>query len=129
MLPWGKPKAFWFGANATGLDSPDTLALLARHAVAGYGWQTGHTGGGSVGVGEELQAQAAAHAVDYFDQVGNNSTMIFEYRQIQVALRLFAMCALAADNPQNNGFWMTDAQGSICTAGQPWGTSDPYVSQ
>jgi hypothetical protein len=54
LLPWGKPKAFWFGANSSGLDSQDTLALLARHAVAGYGWQTGHPGGGTVGTGEML---------------------------------------------------------------------------
>lgn len=69
-LPWGRIKAFWFGANASGLDSPDTLALIARHAVGGYGWQTGHQGGGTVGTGEELQAQASTHLRDYLDAVG-----------------------------------------------------------
>lgn len=36
-------KTFWFGANASlgGLDSEETLALMAKHSVAGYGWQTG----------------------------------------------------------------------------------------
>ena len=37
----GRLKTFWFGANHTGLDSPKTLALMAKHSVAGYGWQTG----------------------------------------------------------------------------------------
>jgi hypothetical protein len=126
LLPWGKPKVFWFGANASGLDSEETLALLARHAVAGYGWQTGHPGGGTVGTGEMLQAAAATHLADYLDAVGNNSTQIFEYRQIQVALRLFAAAALAADDPKNDAFWLHSAEGALCLAGQPWGTSDPY---
>ena len=127
LLPWGKPKVFWFGANASGLDSEDTLALLARHAVAGYGWQTGHQGGGTPGVGEELQAAAATHLSDYLDAVGNNSTAIFEYRQIQVALRLFAQCAMAADDATKDAFWLHDAKtGELCLAGQPWGTADPY---
>ena len=128
LLPWGKPKAFWFGANATGLDSRDTLALLARHAVAGYGWQTG--GGqssGAIGQGDALQAAAATHLADYLDDVGNNATLIFEYRQVQVALRLFAQSAIAADNPANDNFWLHDASsGALCLAGQPWGSSDPY---
>ena len=37
----GKIKPFWFGANHTGLDSEATLALMSKHSVAGYGWQTG----------------------------------------------------------------------------------------
>jgi hypothetical protein len=31
------------------------------------------------------------------------------YRQIQVALRLFAQNAIAADNPANDDFWLHDA--------------------
>ena len=154
LLPWGKPKAFWFGANASGLDSQDTLALMARHAVAGYGcvfffsprkrhtltpqphpahallhanrWQTGHPGGGAVATGEALQSAAATHAADYFDATGNTRTALFEYRQIQVALRLFAACAVAADDPARDAFWLHDASGKLCLASQPWGTSDPY---
>ena len=30
----GRIKAFWFGANSSGLDSPATLALLAKHEVS-----------------------------------------------------------------------------------------------
>ena len=40
----GKIKPFWFGANHTGLDSEATLALMSKHSVAGYGWQTGGAG-------------------------------------------------------------------------------------
>ena len=125
-LPWGRIKTFWFGANASGLDNADTLALIARHSVGGYGWQTGHPGGGSVGIGEELQAQASTHLRDYLDATNNSRVQIFEYRQIQVALRLFAQCALAAGDPANAHFFLQDATGKVCLAGQPWGTSDPY---
>lgn len=31
----GKVKPFWFGANASGLDSDETLALIAKHTVGG----------------------------------------------------------------------------------------------
>lgn len=122
-------KPFWFGANASGLDNPDTLALLSRHAVAGYGWQTGHPGGGTQGMGEEWQTEATTHLQDYLGSVGNpNGTVVFQYRQIQVALRLFAQCALAASDPAYDGFWLKDPKNddTICTAQQPWGTSDPF---
>ena len=127
LLPWGRAKAFWFGANSTGLDNDETIALISRHAVGGYGWQTGHEGGGTVGVGEELQAQAITHLADGLAKLGNNVTQIFSYRQIQVALRLFAQTALAADNTANDAFWLHDTKsGDLCLASQPWGTSDPY---
>jgi hypothetical protein len=43
QVPWppaaagftGYIKPFWFGANSSGLDSLDTLALIGRHAVGG----------------------------------------------------------------------------------------------
>ena len=47
----GKVKAMWFGANPAGLDTNETLALMARHAVAGYGWQTGGDTSSSAVVG------------------------------------------------------------------------------
>ena len=120
----GKIQAFWFGANASGLDSPETLELLARHAVAGYGWQQGHTGGGRVGRGEALLAAAATHARDYFDTLpaGAPAPALFIYRQVQVALGLFAQTALASDE----SFFLHDASGRLCTAAQPWGTQDMY---
>lgn len=123
-------KPTWFGANASGLDSPATLALLARHAVAGYGWQQGHAGGGAVGRGEALLAAAATHARDFFDALpaGSARPVLFVYRQIQVALRLFALSALAADSPADDDFFLHDAAGALCTASQPWGTSDPYYN-
>eukprot|EP01116_Phalansterium_solitarium_P013693 TRINITY_DN31098_c0_g1_i1.p1 TRINITY_DN31098_c0_g1~~TRINITY_DN31098_c0_g1_i1.p1 ORF type:complete len:426 (+),score=102.24 TRINITY_DN31098_c0_g1_i1:301-1578(+) len=123
---WGVPlPAMWFGANTSGFDSPETLALLSRHAVAGFGWQQGPT---AVGLGEVNLARAAMHARDYFDSVNNTHTLLFVYRQIQVALRLFEENALAADNPENDMFWYHDAANAsnVCTVPQAWGTADPY---
>jgi hypothetical protein len=95
-----------------------------------YGWQTG--GGdrhGSNGRGDAYGAAAVSHARDYLDQIGNNHTVVFQYRQVQVALSLFAQTWLAATDPQYAGFWLKDnATGDVCLAPQSqWGTSDPYV--
>jgi hypothetical protein len=135
-VPWipttkgytSRPKIFWFGANSSGLDNPDTLSLIAAHDVGGYGWQTGHPGGGSVGLGEMWQGEATENLQTYLSTFNNtNRTMVFQYRQIQVALRLFAQCALAADDPANAGFFLADPKtGATCLASQPWGTADPY---
>jgi hypothetical protein len=119
----------WFGANTSGLDNPDTLALLARHRVAGYGWQQG-TGtlspAGNVGRGEVHLAAAATHLADYL--AANNSSsnpLVFVYRQIQVALRLFATGVEASADPANADVWIKNpTTGENCVAGQPWGTSD-----
>lgn len=83
-IPWppavvgytGFIKPFWFGANSSGLDCPETLALIGRHSVAGYGWQQG--GGGVVGTGEVQLAAASTHVADYLASIGNpNSTVLF----------------------------------------------------
>jgi hypothetical protein len=134
-VPWGpatkgytsRVKTFWFGANTSGVDSAAQSALEGAFDVAGFGWQTGHTGGG-VGRGEAWQTAATTHLRDALEESGNpNGTVIFQYRQVQVALRLFAACALAAADPANDAFWLHDVKtGALCTAGQPWGTSDPY---
>jgi hypothetical protein len=123
-----RPKVFWFGANTSGLDNPDTLAFISRHVVAGYGWQTGHNGAGGIGEGEAWQAEATTHLRDYLDENGwGNVTNIFQYRQVQCALRLFAQCAFAADDPSLDGFWLHDAAtGDVCVEAMPWGSSDPY---
>ena len=121
----------WFGANATGLDSEATLALIARHAVGGYGWQQG-TGsldpGKNLGRGEVYLAEAATHLRDYLTAANNNSTLVFVYRQIQVALRLFAAPRAAADSPAYDDLWLRPGgpTASRCEAAQPWGTSDPF---
>ena len=115
-------KAFWFGANASGLDSMETLELMSRHAVAGYGWQTGHDGS-AVGQGEAFQAAAVAHARAHMDehQSHANATMLFEYRQVQRATSLFAESALAAADPRNDGFWLRDPEtGAVCGRPQPF---------
>jgi hypothetical protein len=124
-------KPFWFGANPTGLDDKETLALIAKHTVGGYGWQTGgvDADSSSVGRGDANGAAAVTHARDYLAAVNNTETTVFQYRQIQVALRLFAQPAIAAVDPALDGFWLHDAAThAVCVAHQPWGTSDPYWS-
>lgn len=125
----------WFGANSTGLDNADTLALIAKHNVGAYGWQQGTGGlapGANLGDGDAFLASAATHLSDFLDaqpnQAGANRTLVTVYRQIQVALRLFAAPRAAADNTALAGFWMRDGgapDGAVCVAAQPWGTSDP----
>lgn len=123
-------KPLWFGANASGLDSPDTLALLGAHAVAGYGWQQGGpaSSAGAVGLGEAWQTAATTHLADHLRSVGNpNGTVVFQYRQTQIALRLFAQAALAEADPAKGGFWLRDAaSGATCACPMPWGTSDLF---
>ena len=131
-----KLPVMWFGANATGLDNTDTLALIAKHSLGTYGWQqdTGALSPGqNLGDGDAYLASAATHLSDYLDalpsQAGGNRTLVAVYRQIQVALRLFAAPRAAADDAAMAGFWMRDggsANGSICVVDQPWGTADPY---
>jgi len=73
-----------------------------------------------------MQVAAATHLLDYLSSVGNNITTVFEYRQIQVALQLFAQNARAVVDPSKEGFWLHDSEGKVCLAAQPWGTSDPF---
>jgi len=118
----------WFGANTSGLDSVETLELISKHRVGGYGWQQG-TGDLSktVGLGETHLVSAATHLRDYLSSKELNNTLVFVYRQIQVALRLFETCKSVADNPNNEHMWLHDpTTGKLCLAGQPWHTSDPY---
>ena len=130
-----KLPVMWFGANVSGLDADDTLALIARHNIGTYGWQQG-TGalvpGENLGDGDAYLSSAATHLADFLDArglAGANRTLVAVYRQVQVALRLFAAPRAAADNAGFAAFWMRDGadpQGAICVAGQPWGTGDPY---
>lgn len=125
----------WFGANTSGLDSPDTLSVIARHAIGGYGWQQGTEGPGpamQLGSGEVNLAEAATHLQDYLAAPNNsssnnsNGTLVFVYRQIQVALRLFATALAASSDPATQSFWLRDVQNAsnVCSLGMPWGTSD-----
>ncbi len=125
----------WFGANVSGLDNDDTLALIAKHRIGVYGWQQGTTTlspGQNLGDGDAYLSSAATHLSDFLDalpgQVGANRTLVGVYRQIQVALRLFAAPRAAADSPADAAFWIRDVNGSgdTCIVDQPWGTADPY---
>lgn len=120
----------------SGLDSADTLALIAKHRVGVYGWQQGTGGlvpGQNLGDGDAYLSSAATHLSDYLDalpgQAGANRTLVGVYRQIQVALRLFAAPRAAADNPALASYWMRGGgagAGPLCVVDQPWGTADPY---
>jgi len=123
-------KPFWFGATHSGLDGDNVLTLMAKHSVAGYGWQTGgaaQDGTASVGRGDAWGAAAVSRAADFMHSHGADNVTVFQYRQIQVALRLFAQNAIAADDTHNDGFWLHDVDsGDLCVARQPWGTMDPF---
>jgi hypothetical protein len=123
-MPMGRIKPLWFGASASGVSGPAVLQLLSRHSVAGFGWQMGYqTGKG----GDVLQSSALAHARAFLEDVNNNHTMLFTYRQIQVSLRLFKEEKQAADDPQKDSFWLHDVRkGNLCLARQPWNTLDPF---
>ena len=122
----------WFGANASGLDSVETLSLIARHRIGVYGWQQG-TGVDpklSIGKGDINLATAATHLSDYLDSrspnTGFNRTLVGVYRQIMICLRLFSAARLAADNAEYDGFWLRNTStGDKCTFGMPWGSFDP----
>lgn len=118
-------KPAWFGANTSGLDSDATLALVARHAVAGYAWEQGHGPGRQrVGREEALLAAAATRARDFLDRA-NASTVLFVYRQVQVCCRMFGWCNYANVAPEAAGFWLADpVSGDRCLAEQPWRTAD-----
>ena len=134
--PWPVSDGFerlptmWFGANASGLDSPDTLALIARHRIGAYGWQQG-TGalapGENLGAGDALQAAAATHLSDFLDARGGaNRTLVGVYRQVMIAQQLFAAAHSAAGNPNDDVFWLrNESVGDVCVFGMPWGTLDP----
>ena len=120
----------WFGANASGLDSAASLAAVARHRVAAFGWQQGTGGAGmQLGAGDAYQAAATTHLSDYLDaqpaQAGANRTLVATYRQVMIAQRLFAPQRAAADAAQDGGFWLQNGAGSACAFGMPWGTQDP----
>jgi len=108
----------------------ETLKLISKHRVGGYGWQQG-TGnldpGKNIGRGELHLLAAATRLNDYLDSNGLHKTLVFVYRQIQVALRLFETCKTVVDNPNNEDLWVHDPSNrKLCLAPQPWHTNDPY---
>jgi len=68
-----------------------------------------------------------SHAREYLDSVGNRQTVLFTYRQVQVALRLFGESARAAGDPALEPHFLHDVgTGKLCVVSQRWGTMDPY---
>ena len=117
----------WFGANASGLDSAATLALIGRHSMGVYGWQQGSSTfapGQGLGAGDALLAAAATHLGDYIAAAGG-TTLVGVYRQVMIALQLFAGAHAAARDGGDADFWVRDGNGSTCVFGMPWGSLDP----
>lgn len=119
----------WFGANVSGLDAPDTLALVSRHRLGVYGWQQG-TGslapGANLGAGDAFQAAAATHLSDFLAAQPGARTLVGVYRQVMIAQQLFAGAHAAARSAADDGYWLRNASaGDVCVFGMPWGTQDP----
>eukprot|EP00040_Diaphanoeca_grandis_P008464 m.45339 g.45339 ORF g.45339 m.45339 type:complete len:330 (-) comp19944_c0_seq1:324-1313(-) len=91
--------AFYFGADETGdgVQSPDELAFVARHALAGWGWQQGSASGHH----GEAQGQAAAARLRALAPRTDNATSpdaLFVYRQSEALFTLYDLMAAVAAN-------------------------------
>eukprot|EP01043_Picozoa_sp_COSAG02_P072454 COSAG02_NODE_13663_length_1365_cov_2.498420_2_plen_217_part_00 len=127
----------WFSANVSGPNSLAELQLLSKYDVAIVSWGQEMPGGsGKITRDSEVAQAAAAHAArQYLDSVGNNSTVLGVYRQIQIALGLFNVSHVAALDPEKRSFWLhqLDNASNICgmeplQGDKPsqWGTYDPF---
>lgn len=110
--------ALWFGANATGLDSTAQLALIARHSIAGYGWQQN----ANTSDFRHMESNGEAAAVHLRDTVGP-SMPIFVYRHMQMAWSGWDVQRPIAESlPQYAGMLVKDANTSaICLQSVPGG--------
>ena len=109
-LPWPSDgyerlPTLWFGANESGPNDLATLELIGRHSLAVVSWGQGIRPHGSRDE-EKAEATAAAAMRRYLDSVGNNSTVLGVYRQIQIALGLFNVSHDASLDPANKNFWL-----------------------
>jgi hypothetical protein len=86
--------ALWFGANASGLDSGETLALLRRSALVVYGWQQGTARTGFAHAEAQLSAAAAWAAAAVAPAP---TPPVAVYRHFQMGWRAFDVQASADD--------------------------------
>jgi hypothetical protein len=122
----------WFGANASGLDNETTLALVARHALAGYGWQQGTNATGF----RHCEAQGAAAATRLADYLaahppppgGPPPPPVFVYRHFQMAWTFFDVTRAVALDPAYDGMMLHDRDGAGATCAQPVGNTTPPTS-
>ena len=83
----------------------------------------------NLGNGEVNQAAAATHLADYLaakqkDQ--KDKTLVFTYRQNELALSMFERTLEANADPRNTEFWVRNPlnESEPCAWEQPWGTHD-----
>ena len=137
MHGYDRLPTLWFSANVSGPNSKAELELLAKYDLAIVSWGQQMPGGsGKITRDSELaQAEAASAARRYLDSVGNNSTVLGVYRQIQIALGLFNASHAAALDPEKRSFWLhqLDNASNICgmepsegDKRSQWGTYDPF---
>jgi hypothetical protein len=90
--------AFYFGASeGSGVQSAQELAFVARHALAGWGWQQGH---GAKAHGEQQGQQAAARlrAVAPRNSSGTAPDALCVYRQSESLFTYYDLMAAVAAN-------------------------------
>jgi hypothetical protein len=113
--------ALWFGANVSGLDNPVQLALIAKHSLAGYGWQQGvnHT---VYRHAETSLAQAAVHLSDFVaanPPSGNvTPTKVFVYRHFQMSWAIFDITRAANANTAYDAMFLRNDDGTGVRCGQ-----------
>ena len=119
--PW-----LFFGANGSGpADAPPFLALAARHALAGYGWQANAAPSNYSHGEENLLGAARALAA------AAPALPIFIYRHFQMAWRLFDVQRAAADGSDRSLFLRNfdGAPGAAeCAQAVPGGGTSPLYA-
>ena len=125
--------ALWFGANASGLDNSSQLALVARHSLAGYGWQQG-VNRTDYRHGETSLAQAAVHLADFVTESGQTAnatpTKTFVYRHFQMSWAVFDITRAANANAANAAMFLRSNDNTGVQCGQPdaaHNTSSPLL--
>lgn len=124
--------ALWFGANASGLDNSSQLALVARHSLAGYGWQQG-VNRTDYRHGETSLAQAAVHLADFVAENGQTNatpTKTFVYRHFQMSWAVFDITRAANANAANAAMFLRSNDNTGVQCGQPdaaHNTSSPLL--
>ncbi|CAJ1423194.1 unnamed protein product [Effrenium voratum] len=131
--------AFYFGANESGLESAAWLPFVAKHQIAGWGWQQNYR---SVGADRQQYfqqevslAQMATRMATYLELTKQNRTQaLFVYRHMEVAEWYFMTSAATYHDPANKEMFLQDKNGNICwdtfdNSGPYWNFSSPKLSE
>lgn len=119
--------SLWFGANDTQVDSAATLAVAARHALAGIGWQQGSAASNFTHM--ESQVWAAARALAALPPGAAGPTPVFTYRNMQACWDAFdVQAAFMRDGANGGAFWRDPASGARCASGSAFNHTAPTCS-